>query len=181
MSFLVFFFVAIVTVVVQTTFLQALPLAWGAPDLIFIFVVFAAYRFAWLPGLLLVFCAAWMFEVPGSRRLGIYAIQCLVVFVFLKTVTHNIPIRESIYQIPLGVLAFVLFRLFSFFLASVTGEDLKAGWSWWLLLRDTLWFMAMAWTLFRAFDAILSSVERLSLKRHQVVRSFKGSNGRRNP
>jgi len=169
------------TVVAQTTFLQALPLAWGAPDLIFIFVVFVAYRFAWLPGLLLVFCAAWMFEVTVSLRLGIYAIQCLIVFVFLKTVTHNIPIRESIYQIPLGVLAFVLFRLFSFFLASITGEDLRAGWNWWPLLRDTIWFTALAWTLFRIFDALLSSVERFLQRRHQMVRSSKGSNGRRNP
>jgi len=169
-------------VVAQTTFLQALPLGWGSPDLIFVFVVFAAYRFAWLPGLALVFCAAWMFEVTVSLRLGIYAIQCLIVFTFLKTVTHNIPIRESIYQIPLGVLAFVLSRLFTFFLATITGDNPgAAGWSWWPLLRDTLWFTALAWIFFRIFDALLSSVERFSWRRHSMVKGPKNSNGRRNP
>ena len=181
MPLLVFLFVAVMAVVVQTTFLQALPFAWGGPDLVFVLVVFAAYRFAWLPGLALVFCAAWILEATVSLRLGIYAIQCLVVFVFLKTITHNIPIRESIYQIPLGVLAFILSRLFSFFLASMTGEGLGADWSWWPLLRDTLWFTAIAWGLFNVFDALLSSVERFSWRRHPMVKSSTSSNGRREP
>jgi len=167
--------------------LQTLPFAWGHPDLVFVLVVFIAYRFAWLPGLALVFCAAWLFEATVSLRLGIYAIQCLVIFVFLKTVTHNISIRESIYQTPLAVLAFVLFRLLSFFLASMTGEDLKAGWSWWPLLRDTLWFAVMTWSLFKVFDVLLSSVARFSWRRQpmakssKIAKNAKSSNGRRNP
>ena len=168
MPFLVFFLVAIVTVVVQTTFFRALPFAWGAPDLVFILVVFVAYRFAWLPGLLLVFCTAWMFEVTASLRLGIYAIQCLVVFIFLKAFTRNIPIRESFYQIPLGVLAFVLSRLFSLFVSLVVGQK-TTDWIWWPLLRDTMWFTVTAWLLFMLFDALLSLAERFS------------SSGRRNP
>jgi len=177
MLFLFFFLVALVIVVVQTTFLQALPFAWGGPDLIFILVVFAAYRFAWLPGLLLVFCAAWMFEVTASLRLGIYAIQCLVVFILLKTFTHNIPIRESFYQIPLAVLAFVLSRLFSLFVSLVVGQG-TVEWIWWPLLRDTIWFTVTASLLFIVFDALLSAVERFSSRRRPMAKSF---NGRRNP
>lgn len=178
MPFLFFFLVAVVIVVVQTTFLRALPFAWGGPDLVFILVVFAAYRFAWLPGLLLVFCTAWMFEVTASLRLGVYAIQCLVVFILLKTFTRNIPIRESFYQIPLAVLAFVLSRLFSLFVSLVVSQG-TAEWIWWLLLRDTLWFTVMAWGLFMVFDALLSSLERFSLRgRPMATKSF---NGRRHP
>ncbi|HBT97839.1 MAG TPA: hypothetical protein DEB25_09535 [Desulfobulbaceae bacterium] len=177
MSFLVFFLVAVVLVVIQTTFFHALPLAWGRPDLVFVLVVFAAYRFSWLSGLLLVFCAAWMLEVTASLWLGIYAIQCLAVFVFLKTITHNIPIKESIYQIPLGILAFVLSRLFSFFVAFVIGQGTD-DWSGWPLLRDTLWFAVMSWGLFMVFDALLSSMERFSWHGHPVTKNF---NGRRSP
>lgn len=176
MPFLVFFLVAIVTVVVQTTFLRALPFAWGAPDLIFILVVFVAYRFAWLPGLLLVFCTAWMFEVTASLRLGIYAIQCLVVFILLKTFTRNSPIRESFYQIPLAVLAFVLSQLFSLFVSLVIDQR-TVEWGWWPLLRDSMWFTVAAWILFKVFDALLSSVGYFSSRGRPMAKSL---NGRRN-
>jgi len=176
MPFLVFFLVAAITVVIQTTLFRALPLAWGSPDLVFILVVFAAYRFPWLSGLLLVFCTTWMLEVTASLRLGIYTIECLVVFAFLKTITHNIPIKDAIYKIPLAVLVFVLSRLFSFFVSFVVGQG-TADWSWWPLLRDTLWFAMMAWGLFMAFDVLLSSVERFSWRGRPVAKSF---NGRRN-
>ncbi|MDR0476773.1 MAG: hypothetical protein LBH14_02370 [Desulfobulbaceae bacterium] len=177
MTFLFFFLVAVITVVVQTTFLRGVPLAWGSPDLVFILVVFVAYRFAWLPGLLLVFCTAWMFEVTTSLRLGIYAIQCLVVFILLKTFTRNIPIRESFYQIPLGVLAFVLSRLFSLFVSLVVGQGTEEQ-AWWPLLRDVLWFAVLAWGLFRVFDALLASAERFSSRGRPMAKSF---NGRRHP
>jgi len=173
MPFLVFFLVTVITVVIQTTFFRALPLAWGGPDLVFILVVFAAYRFTWLPGLLLAFCAAWMLEVTASLRLGIYTIECLVVFAFLKTVTHNIPIKDAVYKIPLAILAFVLSRLFSFFVSFVVGQG-TADWSWWPLLRDTLWFAVMAWGLFKIFDALLSSAERFSWRRRPMAKSFNG-------
>jgi len=173
MPFLFFLFVAVIAVVVQTTFLRALPPVWGSPDLVFILVVFVAYRFSWLPGLLLVFCTAWMLEVTASLWLGIYSIQCLVVFVFLKTITHNIPIRESIYQLPLGILAFVLSRLFSFFVSFVVGQG-AVDWNWWPLLRDTLWFTVMAWGLFMLFDVLLSLAERFSWRRRPEVKGFGG-------
>ncbi|MDR3090171.1 MAG: hypothetical protein LBU39_10190 [Desulfobulbaceae bacterium] len=171
MPILVFFLVAVMAVVAQTTFLQALPSFLGCPDLVFTLVVFIAYRFAWLPGLLLVFCTAWMLEATVGYRLGIYAIQCLVVFTFLKTITRNIPIRESFYQVPLGILAFVLSRVFSSFLISMTGDEPTAVVNWWPLLRDTLWFILVACGLFKALDALLSSAERFSRRGRPAVKS----------
>ncbi|MEE4135150.1 MAG: hypothetical protein V2I32_03665 [Desulforhopalus sp.] len=51
----VFWLVGILLIIAQTTLVPFFPQWFGRPDFIFILVAFAAYRFAWIPGILLVF------------------------------------------------------------------------------------------------------------------------------
>ena len=62
-----FFFLGILLVVFQTTLLQLLPGTMMKPDLIYLLVAFAAYKFAWIPGILLAFTVGWVLDVVIGR------------------------------------------------------------------------------------------------------------------
>ena len=70
MMVLVFWLLGVLLIVLQTTLLQYLPLWLGRPDFIFIFVAFVAYRFAWIPGIFLVFTLGWILDVVAGIQLG---------------------------------------------------------------------------------------------------------------
>ena len=57
LCFLLFGFLLIA---IQTTVFHYFPNWLGRPDLAFVLVVFAAYRFSWFPGLLLAFLLGWL-------------------------------------------------------------------------------------------------------------------------
>ena len=101
MQFFLFWVLGIVLIVVQTTLLQSLPVWLGRPDFVFILVAFTAYRFAWIPGIALVFTLGWIMDVMVGIYLGVYPLVCLITFTTLKLLTNKSPIKESTYQIPL--------------------------------------------------------------------------------
>ena len=115
-----FWLLGIVLIVVQTTLLQSLPLWLGRPDFVFILVAFIAYRFAWIPGIALVFTLAWIMDVVVGIHLGFYPLMCLLTFTALKFLTNKSPIKESTYQIPLVGLSYFLIQMFLYFSYSLT-------------------------------------------------------------
>ena len=91
---LIYFFLGILLIVLETTLLQSFPAWIGRPDFVYILVAFTAYRFAWIPGLLLTFSLGWMMDALTGINLGVYPLECLAVFASLKALTTNNPLRE---------------------------------------------------------------------------------------
>jgi rod shape-determining protein MreD len=132
-----FFLLGILLIVLETTLLHSFPSWLGRPDFIYILVAYTAYRFAWIPGLLLVFSLGWIMDVLTGIDLGIFPLECLAVFVSLKAMTTNNPLRESMYQIPLVGLSYFIVQLVRYTLYAFTEPQLLPEWSWGKLFAET--------------------------------------------
>jgi len=154
MLFFIFWVLGIVLIVAQTTLLQSLPLWLGRPDFIFIFVAFTAYRFAWIPGIALVFSLGWVMEVVAGIHLGFYPLMCLLTFTALKLLTNKSPIKESTYQIPLIGLSYFLVQMFLYLFYSLSLSEDLPEWSWGLTLQRTALLVMAAIPLFFLFGGL---------------------------
>ena len=65
---IIFWLLGIGLIVAQTTLLQFLPAWVGRPDFVFILVAFCAYRFAWIPGIVVVFTLGWVMDVVAAKK-----------------------------------------------------------------------------------------------------------------
>jgi len=164
MLFLSFWVLGIVLIVVQTTLLQSLPLWLGRPDFLFIFVAFIAYRFAWIPGIALVFTLGWIMDVVAGIHLGLYPLTCLLTFSALKLLTIKSPIKQSTYQIPLVGVSYFLAQMLLYFVSSlVLPEDLPE-WSWGVTLQRTTLLVAATIPLFLLFSGFYEYLQKRRLR-----------------
>ncbi|TKB23558.1 rod shape-determining protein MreD [Desulfopila sp. IMCC35006] len=144
MLFLSFWLLGIVLIVLQTTLMQSLPLWLGRPDFLFILVTFIAYRFAWVPGIVLVFTLGWVMDVLVGLYLGFYPLMCLFTFAALKFLTNKSPIKESTYQIPLVGLSYFLVQIILYCVYSLALPEELPEWSWGITLQRTALQVAAA-------------------------------------
>lgn len=159
MQFITFLILAVFLVVAQTTFLHFLPQWLGRPDFIYIHVAFIAYRMDWVRGGLLAFLTGWMLDVVSGVFLGSDVLECVVVFICLKLLTQNSPIRQSAYQIPLvGVSYFLVQVLITLFYSFTLAEN-ASTWSWGLLLQETIIIVFAAIPCFLVFNALFEFIE----------------------
>jgi rod shape-determining protein MreD len=150
--------------------LQSLPLWLGRPDFVFILVTFIAYRFAWIPGIVLVFTLAWIMDVVAGIYLGSYPLLCLLTFTGLKLLTNKSPIKESTYQIPLVGLSYFLGQMFIYFIYSLSlPEDLQE-WSWGLTLQRTALLVVAAIPLFLLFSSLYEYLQKRRLRARPLRR-----------
>lgn len=159
-----FWVLGIILIIAQTTLLQYLPMWLVRPDFIFILVAFIAYRFAWVPGILLVFTLAWIMDVIAGIHLGIYPLTCLLIFSALKSITDNSPIKESTYQIPLvGLCYFLVQILYHFFYSLLLPEELLE-WSWAIALQRTALIVISSIPLFIMFNSFYGYMQKRRLR-----------------
>jgi rod shape-determining protein MreD len=159
-----FWAIGIVLIIAQTTLLEYLPLWLGRPDLVFIVVAFIAYRFAWIPGILLVFALSWVLDVVASIYLGLYPLVCLLAFAALKTLTNKSPVKESTYQIPLVGLSFFLMQIFFYFVNSILLPDMLPEWSWIGVLQRTILVVLASVPLFILFNRLYEYILKRRLR-----------------
>lgn len=164
MMVLVFWLLGVSLIVLQTTLLQYLPMWLGRPDFIFIFVAFVAYRFAWIPGIFLVFTLGWILDVVAGIQLGIYPLMCLVTLTGLKLVTNKSPIKETTYQIPLLGGSYFLVQMFMYFVCSLSSPDMLPAWSWGEPLQRTVLVMIAAIPLFLICNTLYVYLQRRQLR-----------------
>lgn len=164
MLLLSFLSLGVFLVVLQTTLIQFTPEVLGRPDFVFLLVAFAAYRFAWLPGIVLIFTVSWIIDVLTSHYLGIYPLQCLLVFTCLKAATTNIPIKESVYQLPLVGISYFGMHVLVYGLTSIMVPEAIPTWSWWRLLRETTLLVVVAVPFFLMFNGLFEYMEKRALR-----------------
>lgn len=174
MSFFAFWLLGIALIVSQTTILPYLPDSFGRPDFLYILIAFTAYRFAWIPGILLTFSLGWIVDVVGAVYLGIYPLICLLAFSGLKLLTSRSLMKESAYQIPLVGVSYFLVQMFFYFIYSLTLPELLPDWSWGETLRRTALVMLSAIPLFLLFNKLFEYFQRRRLRtkplRRRVVK-----------
>ncbi len=157
---LVFMLIGIALIVLQTTAFHNLPHGLGRPDMVYLLVVFSAYRFPWFPGLVLVFIIGWVFDVLSGVNLGVYPLLCLCVFVSLKLIALRNPVKSFFYEIPLVGVSFFLTQIVVFFLFSMALEDNLLDWAWGEVFRESVLLVLAAIPCFFLFDALYSLLEK---------------------
>jgi rod shape-determining protein MreD len=164
MLFFTFWVLGVALIVVQTTLLQSLPLWLGRPDFLYILVTFIAYRFPWIPGIVLVFSLSWIMDVVGGIYLGLYPMMCLLTFAGLRLLTNKSPIKESTYQIPLVGLSYFLVQIMFYFIYSMTLPEDLPEWSWGLALQRTALLVVAAIPLFLLFISLHEYLQKRRLR-----------------
>jgi rod shape-determining protein MreD len=164
MLFFTFWLLGIALIVLQTTLLQSLPLWLDRPDFVFILVAFTAYRFAWIPGIALVFTVAWIMDVVTGVYLGLYPLMCLLTFTALKLLANKSAIKESTYQIPLVGLSYFLVQMSLCFIYSLTLPDDMSEWSWGITLQRTALLVVAAIPLFLLFNSLYEYLQKRRLR-----------------
>jgi len=173
MLFFLFWVLGLVLIVLQTTLLQSLPAWLGRPDFVFILVTFVAYRFAWIPGIALVFSLGWILDVVAGIYLGLYPLMCLLTFVILKLLTNKSPVKESTYQIPLVGVSYFLAQMFLYLVYSLALPEDLPEWSWGLTLQRTALLVVASIPLFLLFSSLHEYVLKRRLRAKPLRRPRK--------
>ncbi len=164
MLVIAFWAVGVLLIVAQTTLLEYLPLSAGRPDLLFVLIAFIAYRFPWIPGILLVFSLTWILDVVAGIYLGLYPLVCLLLFAGLKTLTIKSPVKESTYQIPLVGVSYILMQIFFYFINSLLLPDMLPEWSWTGALQRTVLAVLVAIPLFILLNRLYEYFQQRRLR-----------------
>lgn len=159
-----FWVLGICLIIIQTTILPFLPIWVGRPDFVFILIAFTAYRFAWVPGILLVFTLGWVMDVVASIVMGFYPLMCLLTFTGLKLLTNKSPVKEATYQIPLLGLSYFLVQMFYYFIYSLTLPELLLEWSWGQTIQRTGLVVVSAIPLFVLFNSFYEYLRKRSMR-----------------
>ncbi len=169
-----FLILSILIIVAQTTLLQLFPGWLGRPDFLYIIVVFSAYRFNWVNGLIFVFMVGWMLDVVSGIQLGIYPLQNIIVFSSLKLLTENSPLKEAAYQIPLVGMSYFLVQMCFYFLYVVLMPGSLPEWSWGRMIQETIILIVATIPAFVVFNYFY---EFFSTRRviHKVMRKRSGN------
>ncbi len=160
---------------VQTTIFTLFPHWLGRPDLVFILLVFSVYKFSWFQGLLLAFMLGWALDVTSGIFPGTYPLLALLVFVVVKFLTQNSPVKETAYQIPLVGLSYFVVQCFFYLFFTLTQPDLLPSWSWSRVVQETFILLVAAIPCFVLFNWLYEKI----VKRHLASRSLKRRSGNR--
>lgn len=164
MVFISFWLIGVALIVCQTTLMQYMPLWFGRPDFVFILVAFSAYRFAWIPGIVLVFSLGWIMDVMGGIHLGLYPLICLLTFTFLKLLASRSPVKESTYQIPLVGVAYFVAQMMYCFIYSLVLPEILQEWSWGLTLQRTILVVVSSIPLSILFNRLYEKLQRRRMR-----------------
>lgn len=170
----VFFLLGVVAVVVQTTLFRYFPIWLGRPDLMYILVAFAAYRFDWFRGLIFVFILGWMMDVVSGIYLGTYPLQNVLVLSCLKILTENSPLKETTYQVPLVGVSYFIVQVILYFMYSFLIPDAIPDWSWGRVVQETIILVVTTVPLFLVYNAIFEFFNKRRVI-HKVIRRNPGN------
>ena len=156
MFILIFLSLGIFLIVLQTTVLQFLPVWLGKPDLLFLLVVYLACHADILRGALVILILGFFMDVFSGVFLGLYPVIYLLVFVFIKGISHRIAINEFAYQVPLAVISYLFVGIGMFVLSFILAPDSPPQWSWGIMLLQLFIIAVIGSPVFGIFDSIMS-------------------------
>ena len=158
MTIVNFILVGLLLVILQTTVFVPRTAWLISPDLYFILVAYLAYRVEMVHSLLVLFPLACMLDVLCGTVLGYYALICFGGFFLFKAVVGKMPIRESLYQMPLIGAGYLVVHWLIYLLLEIIQPGQLVPWSSWRMLIRALLVVALAYPLF----FLLECVEKFS-------------------
>ncbi|MDH3332480.1 MAG: hypothetical protein OEL68_09175, partial [Desulfobulbaceae bacterium] len=103
----IFLILGILILVLQTTFLQLLPVWLGKPDILFLLIVHISCQSEIFRGALVVLLLGLLMDVFSGVFLGLYPVIYLLVFAFIKGISRRVAINEFAYQVPLALISYL--------------------------------------------------------------------------
>jgi rod shape-determining protein MreD len=144
----------VLLVVIQTTFCMPTPVWLPAPDFYFVLVGYLAYRLDLVRSLLILLPLGCILDVLSGTVLGMYSVICFSGFFLLRFASDKLPVRESLYQIPLLGLSYLIVSWGVYLLMQALGLSALIAWSSWKMLVRTFLVMAFSYPLFLLFDLV---------------------------
>lgn len=154
MTFICFFVVAILLVVLQTTLLMPTPVWLFAPDFYFIFIAYLASRFPIFPALALVYIVGLMLDVLTGTVLGMFSSLCFAGFGLIRLLADKLVYKEFLYSIPVVALSFFLLSALVYLVFDFLYPDQLVTWVWWEMIVRSLLVAAFTYPLFRLLDKV---------------------------
>lgn len=159
MFVIVFFLFGLFLIVLQTTIFMMSPVWSGPPDLYFILVAYLAYRHDILRSLIVLFPLAMIFDVLSGLVLGMYPAIFILGFFLLKFMSDRLPVKESLYQVPMIGVSYLLVNWLVYVCMSFAVPSLLVPWSWPEMFMRTGLVILFSFPLFRIFDFINRRIE----------------------
>jgi rod shape-determining protein MreD len=159
MLLIAFIVLSLFLLVTQTVLFSFLPAWMGAPDLIFLLVVYLAYHYDFVKGAVLVFFMGLLLDIYSGILVGIYPTIYLVIFFFLKILSRHVA-NETTYQAPLVVISYLFNTSAIFIIASLFAPAAEIDWSWRAMLLQLLMLAIMVIPFFALCDRYASFVTK---------------------
>jgi len=156
----VFTLIGLILIALQSTVLMFNPIWPFSPDLYYILVAYLAYRFDLMRGLIILFPLSWALDVFSGVVLGMYPAICFSAFFLLKVMAAKMPVRESLYQVPLIGVSYLVVHKSVYTVFSFLETGVLVPWSWPLILVRVLILVALAVPLFRLFERINKGLQQ---------------------
>ncbi len=154
MIVIVFIILGLILVILQAAVFMLNPLWLVAPDLYYILVAYLAYRFDLLRGLLIILPLGWMLDTVSGVILGTYPCICFGAFFLLRFMSIKMPVRESLYQIPMIGVSYLVVCRIVFVVLNFLNPGTLVPWSWPKMFFRALLIVLCAVPLFRFFEFV---------------------------
>ncbi|MCK5233170.1 MAG: hypothetical protein KAR13_23070 [Desulfobulbaceae bacterium] len=155
MVFFCFLMLGGVLLTLQTTVFHLLPEWAGKPDPLFILVIFVAARMDLFRGAGLVLLYGLGMDIFAGIYLGFYPIVYLLLFFSLKGISRHLVIYESVQQIPVVAISYLLASSAIYCSSALLVPDCYIDWSWRNMLVQMIMLAMLSTPFFLIFDFFL--------------------------
>ena len=152
MILLGFFLISLLLVVLQVSILMPTPVWPLAPDLYYVLMAYLAYRVDLLRGVILLFPLGCMLDLFSGTIPGLYPAICFGGYGILKLMALKLPVRKSLYQIPMVGVSYLLISWIIFVFLFLLKTETIIPWSWPAILSRALLVTLLARPLFACFE-----------------------------
>jgi len=152
MLIFVFLITGLLLIVLQTTIFMFTPTWAAAPDFYYILVAYLAYRLDLLRGLVILLPLSCILDVFSGTILGMYPAICFIGYFLLKVISIKLPVRESLYQVPLVAVSYLVVCWLVFWSLDLMQPDILVPWSWPVMLLRAALIVLFSFPLFRFFE-----------------------------
>ncbi|MCI5158909.1 MAG: hypothetical protein D3906_10835 [Candidatus Electrothrix sp. AUS1_2] len=161
-----FIVAGLLLVVMQTTLFMPSPLWLASPDLYYILVGYLAYNFSILRGIAVLLPISMVLDVYSGTLIGMYPALCYLGYFLLKFMVVKMPIRKSLYQLPLIALSYLVINRFLILLLDFFQPQVIVNWEWFPILFRVFLIYVFSFPLFRFFTFLDKKLRgKISAKR----------------
>lgn len=154
-----FFSLGVLLIGLQTTLFMVNPLWNASPDFYFVLVAYLAYRHDLFRSLIILFPLGLIFDVLSGVLLGMYPALFILGFLLLKFMASHLPVRESLYQVPMIGVSYLLVSWLVYVFMSFASESPLVPWSWPVMLMRAGLVILCTFPLFRVFEFFNRRIE----------------------